>query len=151
MNQFATNLKLLRKLKPVTQSQLALQVGKGQTTIANWEKGLSEPSLDELIDLSNFFDISVQDLLISKIEKGNLIGKSAKNFEQQKGNLKGNLIGNLIPEKGAKPPLGEGDKTAGNTTQDDRFWLLLQEVKRNSEKLDQLLVSAKSTITKKAQ
>jgi transcriptional regulator with XRE-family HTH domain len=57
------NIRHLRKQFPVTQSKLASLIGKGQTTIGNWENGISEPSIEELLILSNYFDISL-DLLI---------------------------------------------------------------------------------------
>jgi transcriptional regulator with XRE-family HTH domain len=140
MNYFAKNLRFLRKQSRVTQHQLALQVNKGQTTVGNWENEISEPSMDELIIVSNYFGISITDFLIEDAEKGNLIGKNdvftdpPKN--RQKGNLKGNLMGNLMTEKDAFYGSGNSPNNQLNEAKDSAIWLLLQEQKRISEKLD---------------
>jgi transcriptional regulator with XRE-family HTH domain len=44
----STNMKYLRKLTGKTQTDIALQIGKGHTTIGNFEKKISEPTLDEI-------------------------------------------------------------------------------------------------------
>ena len=68
MHFLGKNIRYLRKQSSVTQSELASVIGKGQTTIGNWENGISEPSLEELLVLSNYFDISL-DLLV-KLDLG---------------------------------------------------------------------------------
>ena len=65
------NIRYLRKQFPVTQSQLAALIGKGQTTIGNWENGISEPSIEELLILSNYFDISLDVLIKIDLAKTN--------------------------------------------------------------------------------
>lgn len=62
-NHFATNLVFLRKLFRVSQSQLASQVNKGQTTIGNWENSQSMPSADDLIIIKHFFALSMDHLI----------------------------------------------------------------------------------------
>jgi DNA-binding XRE family transcriptional regulator len=61
----SNNIKRLRKNRRLTQAQLALELKKGQTTIGNWETGFSEPGVEELQLLSNFFGVSV-DILINQ-------------------------------------------------------------------------------------
>jgi transcriptional regulator with XRE-family HTH domain len=63
MHFLGKNLRHLRKQSSRTQSEIASLIQKGQTTIGNWENGISEPSLNELLVISNFFDISVDTLL----------------------------------------------------------------------------------------
>jgi transcriptional regulator with XRE-family HTH domain len=63
MHFLGKNIRHIRRQSSVTQSELASVIGKGQTTIGNWENGISEPSLEELLILSNYFDISL-DLLV---------------------------------------------------------------------------------------
>jgi len=63
MHYLGKNIRYLRKQMSKTQSEIATLIKKGQTTIGNWENGISEPNLDELIILSNFFDIPL-DILI---------------------------------------------------------------------------------------
>ncbi|HXB91400.1 MAG TPA: helix-turn-helix transcriptional regulator [Puia sp.] len=60
---FGKNLRHIRKQLSKTQSEVASLLKKGQTTIGNWENGISEPSLEELVILSNYFDISLDTLV----------------------------------------------------------------------------------------
>lgn len=76
------NIRYLRKQSSVTQSRLASVIGKGQTTIGNWENGISEPSLEELLVLSNYFDTSL-DLLVK-------IDLSKTNYQIEKKQKEGN-------------------------------------------------------------
>lgn len=55
-------IKEYRKLKGLTQKELAKTVGMGDTTIANYEKGLRTPKKNTLFKLANAFDISIDDL-----------------------------------------------------------------------------------------
>jgi transcriptional regulator with XRE-family HTH domain len=63
MHFLGKNLRHLRKQTSKTQSEIASLIQKGQTTIGNWENGISEPNLNELLIISNFFDIPVDKLL----------------------------------------------------------------------------------------
>lgn len=92
---FGTNIKLLRSKHNRTQEDIALQVSKGRTAVANWEKELAEPSISDIIALANYFDISIDDLLITDLSKGNLNNNDITAEKPQKGNPKGNPSGNL--------------------------------------------------------
>jgi transcriptional regulator with XRE-family HTH domain len=63
MHFLGKNLRYLRKQSSRTQSEIASLIQKGQTTIGNWENGISEPSLSELMIISNYFDIPLDTLL----------------------------------------------------------------------------------------
>ena len=52
---FHVNLKYVCKRFGVTQEVLALHMKKTQTTIGNWQSGKSQPSLEELLILCNYF------------------------------------------------------------------------------------------------
>ena len=65
---FAENLKTLRKQKGFTQEELAIRLNVVRQTISKWEKGLSVPDAELLIRLSEIFEVSVSELLGSKIE-----------------------------------------------------------------------------------
>ncbi len=70
MNNFARNLYHQWKRKNITQQDLAVKLKKGNTTIGNWENGLSEPSTEELLKLSNIFGVVWQDLVAADLENG---------------------------------------------------------------------------------
>lgn len=66
MNNFAENLKNLRKAKNLTQSELAEKLFTSPQTISRWESGDGEPSLDMLISLAELLDVSADRLISGK-------------------------------------------------------------------------------------
>lgn len=65
---FQENLKALRMKKGMTQEELATRLHIVRQTISKWEKGLSVPDSDLLIRLAEVLEVSVSELLGSKIE-----------------------------------------------------------------------------------
>lgn len=65
---FHENLKTLRKEKGFSQEQLAFHLNVVRQAISKWEKGLSVPDAELLIRLAEVLDVSVSDLLGTKIE-----------------------------------------------------------------------------------
>lgn len=63
--EFNEKLQELRKNKNLTQEQLAEQLYVSRTAISKWESGRGYPSIDSLKEISNFFLISLDDLLSS--------------------------------------------------------------------------------------
>jgi len=45
-----------------TQERLAAQIGKPQSTVSRWEKGLQTPSYEHLVLLAGAFQMTVADL-----------------------------------------------------------------------------------------
>ena len=64
MDAFAKNIRYLRRKSGHNQAELAKLVGKKQNTIANWENGISEPGIKELVILSKFFETSMDGLIL---------------------------------------------------------------------------------------
>ncbi len=62
-NAFQDNLKNLRISKKVNQKELATILNTSVKTISHWETGYSEPSISQLIQLSHFFDITIDELV----------------------------------------------------------------------------------------
>jgi len=54
---------LVRKKRKMTQSVLAKKLGVTRGTIANWESGTSNPSIEILLELSRMFEVSVDYLI----------------------------------------------------------------------------------------
>ncbi len=145
MNYFSKNLLFLRKRNDVTQAELALQLNNGQSTIAGWESGNYEPKLSEILIISRFFDISLDDLIKADLKNGNL--KGGQKVEEN-GNVNGNVNGNLIdpqtPNSGSEPlpesGVNEEDKLSA--------WVVLKQLRDIEGKIDQLL-NTKDNETKK--
>lgn len=69
---FGERLKELREDKSMTQEMLAQHLNTSRQTISGYETGLSEPSLDSLVKLSDFFNVSLDYLCGRTKEKINL-------------------------------------------------------------------------------
>jgi putative transcriptional regulator len=67
-NMFSENLKTLRKEKGFSQEQLATRLNVVRQTISKWEKGISVPDAETLIQLADVLEVEVSDLLGKKIE-----------------------------------------------------------------------------------
>lgn len=63
----------LRKSKNLTQRALAEQIGVKNYTVANWEQNRTEPGLEDLIDLANFFECSIDYLVGRENDFGQII------------------------------------------------------------------------------
>ena len=63
------NIKQLRKLKGLSQQELAIRLHVVRQTVSKWENGLSVPDAGMLIALANELDTTVQALLGEKLEK----------------------------------------------------------------------------------
>lgn len=67
--KFNENLKITRENKGITTQKLALAINVKPYTITDWETGRSEPSISNLIKLSQYFNVSVDFLIGNKIEE----------------------------------------------------------------------------------
>ena len=60
---FKENLKSLRIAKGIGQAVLAEKMNISTKTISHWETGYSEPSIAQLVQLAEFFDVSLDELV----------------------------------------------------------------------------------------
>ena len=60
---FAEKLKALRSEKKVTQQQLSELLGVGRPTIAGYETKGKQPDFDKLIEIAEYFNVSIDYLL----------------------------------------------------------------------------------------
>ncbi|HTB52481.1 MAG TPA: helix-turn-helix transcriptional regulator [Ferruginibacter sp.] len=77
LDMWRINLKILRNRLDKNQSYIALKLGKTQQTIGNWESGIGEPNISELITITKLFGISVDNFIKVKQIKTDL--SSSKN------------------------------------------------------------------------
>ena len=59
----AERIKYLREQKGLTQSDLARQLGITRSSVNAWEMGISVPSTQYIVELSNIFKVSTDYLL----------------------------------------------------------------------------------------
>lgn len=67
-SNFNERIKELRNEKGLGQVELAKEVGVSKSVISMWENGLREPSMNSLIKLSVFFNVSIDYLVGLKEE-----------------------------------------------------------------------------------
>jgi transcriptional regulator with XRE-family HTH domain len=60
---FDSNIKFLRNRKKLTQEQLAVALDIKRSTLNNYENGISGPSVQSLIVLSDYFHVAIDTLL----------------------------------------------------------------------------------------
>ena len=80
---FSKNLKTLRKQKGFSQEELASRLHVVRQPISKWEKNLSVPDADTLIRLAEILEVSVSELLGSKIENENENGNVTNDVAEQ--------------------------------------------------------------------
>ena len=68
---FPKNLQFLRKEKNMTQSELGNKIHVDQTTIGRWEDGNREPTVGNVANIANLFNVSIPDLLDKDLSKNN--------------------------------------------------------------------------------
>lgn len=116
MHFLGKNLRYLRKQSSKTQSEIAALIKKGQTTVGNWENGISEPNLEELLIISNYFDIPLDTLLKADLSEMSL-------FQRQGAS-------NVTPYEH-----GEGDLSQ---VKEDKWSYVLQEIKSLREEVERI-------------
>ena len=57
------NIKHFRKTRGMSQEEMAVKLNVVRQTVSKWEKGLSVPDADVLIEMANLLDVSVSQLL----------------------------------------------------------------------------------------
>lgn len=61
--KIGTFLKDLRKERNITQEQLAEEMNVSRRTVSRWETGSNMPDLDILIDISEYYDVDLREIL----------------------------------------------------------------------------------------
>lgn len=68
---FRENLKILRKARGISQENLAMRLNVVRQTISKWETGASVPDAEQLMKIADILEVSVSDLLGTRIESEN--------------------------------------------------------------------------------
>lgn len=71
------NLKLLRKRRGVSQEEIATELGLTRSTYSGYENGIAEPSIETLIKISAYYDMS-----LDKFIKRDLTRISEKDWDK---------------------------------------------------------------------
>lgn len=78
----AKRIKFLREQKAYTQTELAKKLGITRSSVNAWEMGISVPSTQYVVELSNVFSVSTDYLLgVEKSSSIDISGLTEKDIE----------------------------------------------------------------------
>lgn len=78
----ADRIKFLREQKEYTQTELAKKLGITRSSVNAWEQGISVPSTQYIVELSNIFSVSTDYLLgVDKTSTIDISGLTEKDME----------------------------------------------------------------------
>ena len=70
--KIGTFLKTLRKEKEITQEQLAEYLNTSRRTVSRWETGANLPDLDILMELADYYEVDLRELLDGERKSGKM-------------------------------------------------------------------------------
>ncbi len=82
----ARNLRHLRRLRQMSQEELALNVGLNRGNIASYENGTAEPKICNLLKISELFKVSVIDLTQKDLSREDVMQAASENYTRVHGN-----------------------------------------------------------------
>lgn len=71
MNKVHSSIKRLRQDKGMNQEQLAEQLHVTRQAVSNWETGKTQPDIETLTKIAEYFDVSVEYLIYGKEPQAN--------------------------------------------------------------------------------
>ena len=83
VNNLASNIRHLRKQLSLSQEDLAKQLNLNRGNIASYEKGTAEPKICNLINIANFYQVSVIDLTTSDLRCPIKLGEARSNYQYE--------------------------------------------------------------------
>lgn len=123
MNTYISlNIKALRNGANFSQTKFGKLISKAKETIASYESGRVEPNIQSMIILSDYFQISIDDLIrsdISKWEKIPSIGEGD------------NIVMISPPEQKVKPFTSEAER--------DLHMELISQMRRRIKELEHII------------
>ena len=67
-NKFNEKIKALRKKQQISLSELARTLKVDRRMVSKWELGINIPELTNLLKLSKYFNVSINELIDNEIE-----------------------------------------------------------------------------------
>lgn len=82
MYEIGARIKAFREQKGYSQKEFAQHIGAKNTTVSNWEKGLTRPDADTIGLICNTLEISADELLDIHLSELNLTNKERRIITQ---------------------------------------------------------------------
>jgi len=87
MSLIGKNIKKIRSVKEISQQSFAELFGLSRTSVGSYEEGRAEPKIETIIQIANYFGVSIDLLLLKEITVNDLYGfdifKIKENKQQQ--------------------------------------------------------------------
>ncbi len=93
--EFSDQIKNLRQKKGLTQDQFARKLHVTRQAISNWENNRNLPDLAMLIEISQVFDISLDELILGDTRMNKMTKKLIKDTDENR-TAKFNMISTII-------------------------------------------------------
>lgn len=108
--EIANKLIELRKARGVSQEELAAHLGISRQAISKWERGEASPDIDNIVMLSRFYGVSIDELLCRGAEYETAVEESAPYeepsgefpYEEEPAEPAAELKAMPVPEEGAR-------------------------------------------------
>ncbi len=68
MNWFKVNIRYLRGTIKLSQLDFSKEIDVKRTSVASWEQGIAYPNMDKIIQIREYFDVTLDDLLMTNME-----------------------------------------------------------------------------------
>lgn len=75
-------LRELRKEKRMTQEQMAELFGVTNRTISRWENGINMPDISILVEIANYFEVSILELIEGERKRETMITENSEDFKK---------------------------------------------------------------------
>lgn len=66
---FGLNVKYLRKTRKIEREDLAAHFNIHLSSVSHWERGKHLPKVEDVVRLAEYFNVSVDDLLLKNLEQ----------------------------------------------------------------------------------
>ncbi len=80
---FGEKLQILRKENRMSQEKLAERINVSRQAISKWEKGVAVPDTDNIVQLSKFFQVPIEYLLLDEYDAIEQVKTTVK-YEEKK-------------------------------------------------------------------
>lgn len=135
MKYLNQNLTFLRKKIGFKQAEMLDTLGFKRTTWATWELGYSEPSIDKLLKIVEYFGVTLDEIVTEDLEaKGKVDEKTESLNNEKKGKEKRKVYGKVY---GKNPIKGVNEQEAGQQQQPD-INAILAELNKLRQDVEQI-------------
>jgi len=92
MSYFGANIKKIRIVKKINQSEFGNLFGLTRAAVGSYEEGRAEAKIDKIIEISDYFGLTLDQILKKKLSINEIL-----HFDKKKSEIKVPLSFNIIP------------------------------------------------------